>query len=178
MVFHNLELSGAYLIEPELHEDDRGFFSRIWCKEKFSKICETTQIYQINNSYNKKRGTLRGLHFQKPPNSEVKIVRCTKGSIWDVIVDIRVDSLTYGKWFGAELSSDNRLMMYVPKGFAHGLISLTDDSELIYFVSEPYTPESEGAIRWDDPFHGIQWPIDPIFISEKDRLIKDWSPDT
>jgi dTDP-4-dehydrorhamnose 3,5-epimerase len=129
---------------------------------------------QMNNSLTKQKGTVRGLHFQYPPDSEVKLVRCLRGAIWDVIVDIRKNSATYGQWFGAELNQDNRTMMYVPQGFAHGFMSLTDDSEILYLVSSFYNQKSEGTLRWNDPFHGIKWPGEYTVISDKDKSVKDW----
>lgn len=136
-----------------------------------------TRWVQMNNSMSIEIGTLRGLHFQRPPQAEVKIVRCLYGAIWDVIVDIRKGSPTYGCWFGTELSSENRTMMYVPRGFAHGFVSLTGPAEIIYLVSAPYSPEHEGTLRWDDPMHGIAWPMVPRMISDKDKAAADWRDD-
>jgi dTDP-4-dehydrorhamnose 3,5-epimerase len=174
MKFRELPLKGAYTIDLEKHEDDRGFFARYWCQKEFDKIGMDTSIVQINNSLSRKRGTLRGLHFQRPPKSETKILRCICGAIWDVIVDVRVNSPTYGQWFGTELNAENRIMMYVPKGFAHGFISLTDESEIIYLVTELYSSIHEDTLRWDDPFHGIEWPIEPTVLSDKDAEVEDW----
>ena len=168
MKFTELPLDGAYIINQEMHEDDRGFFARYWCQKEFSEQGLVSNIAQINNALSKRRGTLRGLHFQYPPKAEVKIIRCIRGAIWDVIVDIRQNSVKYGQWFGAELSAENRTMIYVPKGFAHGYISLVDDSEIIYLVTEAYSPEHEGTLRWNDEFLGIRWPIQPVIISDKD----------
>lgn len=168
MKFTKLPLNGAYIINQELHEDDRGFFTRSWCQNEFSELGLVSNIVQINNSFSKRRGTLRGLHFQYPPKTETKVIRCIRGAIWDVIVDIRQNSVKYGQWFGVELSAENRTMIYVPKGFAHGYISLMDDSEIIYLVTEAYSPDYEGTLRWNDEFLGIQWPIQPIIISDKD----------
>lgn len=175
MIFKPSPLEGAHLIQLEKFSDERGFFARYFCKEEFKKAGLESEFVQVNNSLSRKKGTLRGLHFQRPPQSEVKLVRCIKGSIWDVIVDIRKGSKTYGKWVGAELNEENRDMMYVPKGFAHGFISLTEDSEILYMVSATYNPELEGTLRWDDPVHGIEWPIQPQVLSEKDQKATDWN---
>jgi len=174
MKFQKINVNDAYLIDLEKHGDDRGFFARYWCKEELDKLGLDSNIVQINNSRSSSKGTLRGLHFQRPPKSETKIVRCISGAIWDVIVDIRSKSSTYGQWFGVELNEENRTMLYVPKGFAHGFVSLTDNSEIIYLVSEFYSLEAEGILRWNDPFHGIEWPVEPNIISEKDNNAPDW----
>jgi len=175
MIFKPLPLEGAHLIQLEKFSDERGFFARYFCKEEFKKTGLESEFVQVNNSLSRKKGTLRGLHFQRPPQAEVKLVRCIKGAIWDVIVDIRKGSKTYGKWVGAELNEENRDMMYVPKGFAHGFISLTEDSEILYMVSATYNPELEGTLRWDDPVHGIEWPIQPRVLSKKDQNATDWN---
>jgi dTDP-4-dehydrorhamnose 3,5-epimerase len=173
MIFTPIFLSGAFVIELDKHEDKRGFFARFFCKREFSAHGLETRWVQINNSFNQKKGTMRGLHFQRPPRSEAKVVRCLRGSIWDVIVDLRKGSPSFGNWFGAELNEDNRSMIYVPRGFAHGFISITDGSEILYLTSEYYSPEYEETLRWDDPLHKIEWPATPKIISEKDRLAKD-----
>ena len=175
MKFQTTKLNDAYLIDLEKRGDERGFFARYWCKNEFENHGLDSNIVQINNSRSASKGTLRGLHFQYPPKAETKIVRCISGAIWDVIVDIRKNSSTYGQWFGAELNEYNRTMLYVPKGFAHGFVSLTDESEIIYLVTEFYSKESEGILRWNDPFHGIKWPVDPTIISEKDNNSPNWN---
>lgn len=152
--------------------DERGFFSRFFCQNEFSENNLNTHWVQINNSLSIDKGTLRGLHFQYPPNAEVKLVRCIKGSIWDVIVDIRKSSSTFGKWFGSVLDETNRTMMYVPKGFAHGFISLEPNSEILYLVSEFYSKKNEETILWNDPNIAIEWPIQPNIISDKDSKAK------
>ena len=177
MIFKPLPLTGAYAINLEKKEDHRGFFARSFCLEELAKQGLEMKIAQINNSMSKYKGTLRGLHFQYPPKAEIKIIRCIRGSIWDVIVDIRKDSPTYGRWYGIELNESNRSLLYVPKGFAHGFLSLTDDAEIIYLVSETYSPAHEGTLRWDDPFHKIQWPIQPHEISQKDTDAPNWQDD-
>lgn len=179
MIFHPLLLDGAYLIDVEKNQDERGFFGRVFCENEFQDRGLVSKWVQINNSFSEKRGTLRGFHFQRPPNSEVKVVRCVKGVIWDVIVDLRHQSKTYGKWYGAELSESNRTMMYVPNGFAHGFITLSDHSEIIYLVSSFYSQPSEGNLIWDDKDVGVVWPITPSLISAKDQknnFLRDIEP--
>ena len=168
MIFKETKLMGNYLINLEIKEDERGFFARYFCKKEFLEKGLNTKWVQINNSESKKVGTLRGLHYQREPYAEVKLVRCLKGVIWDVVVDLRDKSETFGKWFGAKLSHENRTMMYVPKGFAHGFISLEPNSEILYLVSDFYSPDSEGTLIWNDKKVGIDWPIDPKTISSKD----------
>ena len=168
MIFEESHLQGNYLIYLELRSDERGFFARYFCENEFKKHGLNTRWVQINNSMSKEVGTLRGLHFQRPPHAEVKLVRCIKGSIWDVVVDLRKGSATFGKWFGSTLSDQNRTMMYVPEGFAHGYISLEQHSEILYLVSSTYTPAAEGALVWNDPEVRIKWPMEPVVISEKD----------
>lgn len=168
MIFKETNLKGNYLIDLKKKEDDRGFFARFFCEKEFLEKELNISWAQINNSLNKRKGTLRGLHFQRPPNEEVKLIRCLKGAIWDVVVDLRKSSKTFGMWFGAKLSDKNRRMMYVPKGFAHGFISLESNSEILYLVSNFYTPNSEGTIIWNDTDIGIEWPLKPSVISVKD----------
>ena len=162
-------LKGAYLIDLEKREDDRGFFSRLYCTEEFAGKGLENRFIQANNSYSVQKGTLRGLHYQLGESAETKLVRCIKGSFYDVILDLRPDSSTFGRSFGAELSEKNRTMMYVPKGFAHGFLTLEEHSEVLYFVSQYYSKEWERGIRWDDPTFAIQWPSVPIIISERDQ---------
>lgn len=172
MKFTKTPLESSYLINLDPIADERGFFSRLFCENEFSKHNLNTHWVQINNSFSIEKSTLRGLHFQYPPNAEVKLVRCIKGSIFDVIVDIRKSSNTFGKWFGAILDETNRTMMYIPKGFAHGFISLEPNSEILYFVSEFYSKENEETILWNDPNIDIKWPIKPIILSDKDSKAK------
>lgn len=169
MKFEQTKLEGNYLIDLDKKEDERGFFARYFCSKEFGAKDLNTHWVQINNSLSKTKGTLRGLHYQRTPNAEIKLIRCLKGSIWDVVVDLRDSSKTFGEWFGAELSSENRTMMYVPKGFAHGFISLKPDTEILYLVSDFYQPASEGTLIWDDPEININWPLDATIISEKDK---------
>jgi dTDP-4-dehydrorhamnose 3,5-epimerase len=177
MKFHFTALDGARLIEPERKGDDRGFFSRTFCEREFEESGLETRFVQVNTSFNVKRGTLRGLHYQLPPDAEVKVVRCVRGALWDAIVDLRPDSPTYGKSFGAELTAENRLMMYVPRGFAHAILTLSDDAEALYLVSTYYAPARERGIRWDDPAVAVDWPIRPAEISSKDSQWPDLNND-
>lgn len=174
MKFRELPLADAYIIEIEKNGDARGFFARIYCRKEFDDLGLDTNIVQMNDSFSQSKGTLRGIHYQLPPKAETKIVRCIKGSLWDVIVDLRKDSPTFGKWHGETLTADNRKMMYVPKGFGHAFVSLEDNTELIYLVTEFYAPEYERTIRWDDPKFSIKWPIEPVVISDKDNNAPDF----
>jgi dTDP-4-dehydrorhamnose 3,5-epimerase len=169
MIFTETKLRGAYIIEPELIEDERGFFARTLSAEEFSAHGLNPNIAQCNTSLNKRKGTLRGMHYQIAPDEEAKLVRCTAGAIYDVIIDLRRDSPTRAQWFGVELTFQNRLMVYVPAGFAHGYQTLADDTEVFYQVSEYYHPESARGVRWDDPAFGIEWPLPISVISERDR---------
>lgn len=169
MKFIKTSLEGAYLIEPELLCDERGFFSRTYCANEFIASGLPLDIVQSSISFNKLRGTLRGMHYQKQPYSEIKLVRCTQGSIYDVIVDLRSDSNTYMQWFGVELTASNHLSVYIPVGFAHGFITLSDDAEVLYFMSEFYDPAGACGVRWNDPAFKIDWPIPPIVISGRDH---------
>jgi len=169
MKFIETKIKGLYIIEPELKQDERGYFTRVFCKEELGKIGFDFSIVQINRSLNKKSGMIRGMHFQKSPKSEDKIVQCIKGAIYDVAVDLREDSLTYGEWVSAELSEDNKRMFLIPKGFAHGFQSLKDNSEILYFLSEFYSPDYQGGVRFDDPFLNIEWPIGNPFLLERDK---------
>jgi dTDP-4-dehydrorhamnose 3,5-epimerase len=174
MKFHATPLEGARLVELEKHGDDRGFFARLFCEREFREAGLVDHFVQVNNALSARKGTLRGMHYQLGNAAEVKVVRCIRGAIWDVILDLRPDSPTFGKWFGAELTQDNRLMMYVPEGFAHGLITLCDDSEVLYLVSNFYAPEAERGVRWNDSRFGIAWPVAPAEISSKDANWPDF----
>jgi dTDP-4-dehydrorhamnose 3,5-epimerase len=176
MKFHPSPLLGAYTIEPEKRGDDRGFFARVFCENEFSQIGLARKFVQVNNSLSAKKGTLRGMHYQLPPRAEVKVVRCIRGALWDAILDLRPDSPTFGKSFGAELSAENRLMMYVPQGFAHAILTLTEDTEAFYLVNEFYGPEQERGVRWNDPIFNVSWPIDPVEVSAKDAKWPDFDP--
>jgi dTDP-4-dehydrorhamnose 3,5-epimerase len=169
MIFKETPLSGAYVIEPERINDNRGFFARVWCKKELEQHGLKGEISQSNVGFSFRKGTFRGLHFQRPPHAEVKIVRCTRGSIFDVIVDLRPESPSYKRWFGVELSAENRKMIYVPEGMAQGYATLEDSTEINYHTSEFFNAESASGVRFDDPAFGIQWPIDPAVVSEQDR---------
>jgi len=175
MIFEETPLNGAYIIHPERLEDNRGFFARAWCKKEFEQHGLVANLVQCNISYNTSRGTLRGMHYQEKPYEETKLVRCTAGAITDVIIDIRPESTTYKKWISVELSAENRTMLYVPQGFAHGYVTLVDDAEVFYQVSEFYTPGVEHGIRWNDPQFQIVWPMgDNLVISGKDTSWPDY----
>ena len=169
MIFRETPLAGAYLIDQERRGDSRGFFARMFCTTEFAANGLETSFVQMNNSLSAKKGTLRGLHYQLPPAGEVKVVRAVRGALYDVIVDLRPDSPSFKGWFGAELTAENRTMMYVPRGFAHAIFTLTDDVEAVYMVSAFYSPENERGVRFDDPVIGIDWPAAPVEISDKDR---------
>lgn len=174
MIFREGELRGVYIIEPEYRVDDRGFFARIWCQHEFEVCRLNPRLAQCNVSFNHKRGTLRGMHYQLSPHAEVKIVRCTRGGIYDVALDLRPDSPTYKRWQAVELTDRNRLALYIPEGVAHGYQTLTDNTEVYYQVSEFYSPDSEAGIRWNDPALAIRWPLlDPI-VSSKDARWPDF----
>ena len=173
MIFTETKIKGVYIIGPELLTDERGFFARSFCKEEFQKHGLDTDIVQCNISYNKKKGTLRGMHYQVPPFEEAKIVSCTKGSIYDVVVDLRRESLTYCQWVSTELSEKNFKMMYIPKGCAHGFQTLEDEAIVYYQMTEFFHPECARAVRWDDPAIGIIWPVPARIISEKDQKSVD-----
>ena len=177
MNFQETKLKGAFVINLDKHSDERGFFARSFCKNEFDKLGLNHDIVQINNSLSKRKGTLRGMHYQLFPKQEDKIIRCINGSIYDVIVDMRKDSDTFLKWFGIELSQVNRKALYVPKGFAHGYITLFDNSELFYLSTEYYFPDLERGIRWDDPMINIKWPVSIDEISQKDSNHPYYSPD-
>lgn len=176
MIFEETKLRGAFLVGLERREDSRGFFARTWCANEFADQGLTTEVVQANVSFNPRQGTLRGMHFQHAPHAETKLVRCTSGAIYDVIIDLRPESETYKQWLGVELTADNRRALFVPEGFAHGYQTLAPDSEVFYQVSEYYTPGAEGGVRWDDPAFGIEWPDpDDAFLSEKDRSWPDFT---
>jgi len=168
MIFTETKLKGAYLIDLDKHEDERGFFARSWCTDEFERHGLNPRLVQCNISFNKKLGTLRGLHYQSSPYQEAKLVRCTMGALYDVIIDLRSDSSSFKKWFSVELTAQNRRSLYVPEGFAHGFQTLVDDTEVFYQMSEFFHPECARGVRWDDPAFGIVWPISNAIISKKD----------
>lgn len=174
MIFTQTKLKGAYVVELERREDERGFFARTWCADEFKKVGLKTNLVQQNMSLTFKKGTLRGMHFQKSPYEETKVVRCTRGAIYDVIIDLRKNSPTYKKWFGIELTADNYTMLYIPEGFAHGFVTLTDDVEVTYLVTQFYTPSAENGVRYNDPAFGIVWPEQIKHVSDKDAQVPDY----
>ncbi|MEA3410991.1 MAG: dTDP-4-dehydrorhamnose 3,5-epimerase [Pseudomonadota bacterium] len=173
MKFTETRLPGAYVVEPEPLVDERGFFARAWCSSEFEKNGLVNRSVQANMSSTRKKGTMRGLHHQVPPHAETKFFRCTRGSLFDVIVDLRKDSPTFRQWTGLELSAENHVAIYVPEGFAHGYLTLEDETDAYYQVSEFYTPGAERGFRYDDPAFGIDWPIEPRVVSDKDL---SWEP--
>jgi dTDP-4-dehydrorhamnose 3,5-epimerase len=168
MKFTPTEIADVFVVELEKREDDRGFFARGFCQREFEEHGMVSQVVQANISYNKYKGTLRGMHYQVSPYEETKFLRCTKGAVYDVIIDMRPESLSYMKWFGVELTDKNYKMLYVPRNFAHGFQTLEDETEVMYLVSEFYAPQSERGVRFDDPAFNIQWPLEVAQISEKD----------
>ena len=177
MIFTPLELEGAFLVDLEPRADERGFFARAWCRDEFEAQGLDPALVQCNLSFNHLSGTLRGMHFQRAPHAEAKLIRCTRGAILDVIVDLRPDSTTHAQWLGVKLTDENRTALYVPEGFAHGYQTLVDSTETLYQVSAAYAPDAEGGVRWDDPAFAIEWPdADPRIVSEKDRAWPDYDP--
>lgn len=177
MIFKETNLKGAFVIELEKRVDERGFFARAWCRREFEAYGLDTGLVQSNLSFSKKAGTLRGMHYQAAPFEETKLVRCIRGAIYDVIIDLRPNSPTYKQWIAVELTEDNGRMLYVPKGFAHGFQTLVNNVEVFYHVTQFYTPEAERGLRWNDPQFGIKWPeVEHRIISEKDRSWPDYTP--
>lgn len=175
MKFTQTKLDGAYIIELEKIEDDRGFFARAWCKDEFKAHGLSENVAQSNIAFNRHKGILRGMHRQTHPFEEVKVVRCIRGSIYDVIVDLRKESETYKQWTGVRLTSENRIALYVPEGFGHGYLTLEENSEVFYQVSQFYSPEHENGVRWNDPAFGIEWPdAGGYLISDKDQAWPDF----
>ena len=174
MIFKETNLKGAFLIELDKLQDERGFFARSYCQREFEEHGLNPRVVQCNVSYNIKKGTMRGMHYQVPPYEEAKLVRCIKGAIYDVIIDLRPDSQTYMKHYGVQLDSENRSMLFVPEGFAHGFLTLEDNTEVFYQMSEFYAPGSARGFRWNDPAFGIEWPMEIKVISERDRTYPDF----
>jgi dTDP-4-dehydrorhamnose 3,5-epimerase len=168
-------VDGAFLIEPERRSDERGFFARLWCAEELAARGLVARISQINTGVSPRRGTLRGLHYQLPPHEEVKIVRCFRGAVFDVVVDLRRGSPSYRRWMGVELTAENTRLLYVPEGCAHGYLTLTDDVELVYLTSRPYAPEAARGVRFDDPAFGIAWPAPVRVVSRADETWPSFS---
>jgi dTDP-4-dehydrorhamnose 3,5-epimerase len=175
MKFYETPVKGVFKIGLEERGDDRGFFARAFCAEEFAAHGLETQFVQANVSRSTHKGTLRGMHYQLGTSAEVKLVRCTAGALFDVALDLRPDSPSFGQWFGAELTADNHEMLYIPRGCAHGFLSLSDDAEVFYLVSAPYSPQDERGVRYDDPRFAIAWPAAAAHISAKDAAHPDYS---
>jgi len=169
LIFTPTPLEGAFVVELELLEDDRGFFARSFCEKEFEAQSLAPRFVQCNVSFNRSKGTLRGLHYQAEPFAEEKLVRCTGGAIMDVMVDLRPASATFGRWHGVQLDDENRRALYIPKGFAHGFQTLTDAAEVLYLMSAFYRPGAARGIRWDDPTIGVEWPLPDPIVSERDQ---------
>lgn len=177
MRFFETELPGAFVIELERLEDERGFFARTFCEKEFAAHGLATSMVQCSVSYNRRRGTVRGMHYQTAPHREAKLIRCTAGAIWDAIVDLRPASPTHLEWTAVELSADTRRMLYVPERFAHGFQTLYDDTEVFYQMNHPYVAEAWRGFRWSDPRFAIPWPLETNVISERDRNLPDFAPE-
>ena len=177
MKFKEAPIAGVFAIELDKRGDDRGFFARLFCQREFGEQGLVTEFPQINTSRSAHKGTLRGLHYQLAPAAETKLVRCIHGAVYQLSLDLREQSATFGQSFGIELTAENRRMAYVPEGCANAFLSLEDDTELMYLVSAFYSPELERGIRWNDPAFGIRWPIEPTVVSDKDRAHRDFDRD-
>lgn len=169
MIFIETALKGAFQVDIEPHRDDRGFFARSFCQHEFGAMGLKSSVAQCNVSFNRQKGTLRGMHFQVAPKAEAKLVRCTRGAIYDVIIDLRPESVTWCSWMAVELTEENSRMLYIPEGFAHGFQTLKENSEVFYHMFEFYSPEHARGVRWDDPAFGIAWPLAAPLLSGKDR---------
>jgi dTDP-4-dehydrorhamnose 3,5-epimerase len=174
VILHKTALKGTYILDIERLEDQRGFFARAWCKKEFAVYGLNSDLLQSNLGFSKKRGTLRGMHYQVAPCEETKLVRCTMGAIYDVALDLRRDSPTYQQWIGVELTADNRRMLYIPEGCAHGYQTLVDKTEIVYQAAQFYAPECARGVRYDDPTFGIQWPLTVQVISDTDKNWPDY----
>jgi dTDP-4-dehydrorhamnose 3,5-epimerase len=174
VIFTPTALAGAYIIDPQPLQDHRGFFARTWCRKEYEAHGLDARIAQCSISYNARKGTLRGMHFQKPPQEEIKVVCCTRGALYDVIIDLRAESPSFAQHLAVELTQHNRRMLYIPAGFAHGFQTLEDDTEVSYQMSEFYRPESACGVRWNDPAFNIAWPIRPPIILERDASYPDF----
>jgi len=174
MIFNETQLKGAFIIELERREDNRGFFARTWDQHEFEARGLNQRLVQCNVSYNINKGTVRGMHYQDKPYEEAKLVRCTMGALYDVIIDLRRDSPTFKQWTGIELTADNHRMHYIPEGFAHGFLTLEDRTEVFYQMSEIYVPDKARGVRWNDPAFGVKWPIAIRVISERDKNYPDF----
>ncbi len=176
MIFQETALKGAFIVDLERLQDERGYFARTWDRREFETRGLNPGIVQCSVSFNAKKGTLRGMHYQAKPHEEAKLVRCTMGAVYDVMIDLRPDSPTFTKWVGVDLTAENHRMLYIPEGFAHGFLTLKDRSEVYYQMSQAHVPESSRGIRWNDPSFGIQWPRPVAVISERDKNYPDFQP--
>lgn len=174
MTFTETKIPGAWIIDVDRREDERGFFARAFCEAEMSAHGIRFHVTQANVSWCRARGTLRGLHYQAEPHAEPKIVRCTRGAMWDVAVDLRRDSPAFTRWVGVELTPENGRMLYVPPGLAHGFLALADDTEVFYLMGAPYVPEAARTVRWNDPAFGIEWPFEPEIMAPGDRDCASW----
>jgi dTDP-4-dehydrorhamnose 3,5-epimerase len=175
MTFTELPLPGAFVVDIQRMEDERGFFARGWCRREFEGAGLASEFAQRNIGFNPRKGTLRGMHYQAAPHAEVKLVRCTRGAVCDVVIDLRPESGTFRKWHAVELSAGNHRMIYVPEGFAHGYLTLADETEICYDTTRFYHPDSARGVRFDDPAFAIDWPGSPVLVSEKDRSYPDFT---
>ena len=173
MLIQETGLAGVRVIEIEKKGDERGYFARTFCEEEFGAAGLVTRFVQSSQSHNRRRGTVRGMHFQRPPHAEVKVVRVVRGAVWDVIIDLREESPSYGRWEGFDLSAENGRILYIPEGFAHGFQTLEDDTDVTYQISRPHTPGMDGGVRWNDPAFGITWPLEVSVIAAKDMAWPD-----
>jgi dTDP-4-dehydrorhamnose 3,5-epimerase len=176
MIFHPSELPGAFVIELQPFEDERGHFARLWDPGTFEQHGLNPRLAQCSLAFNHRAGTVRGMHFQKPPHAEAKLVRCARGAIYDAIIDLRPDSPTFRRWTGLELTDQNHRMLYIPEGFAHGYITLADNTEVLYWITAPYVPEAASGVRWNDPAFGLIWPRDVVCINARDAGWPDFTP--
>lgn len=176
MIFTELKVKDAYLVEVERLKDERGFFARTWCPQEFLEHGLDPNLAQCSISLNHKRGTLRGMHLQLPPHAETKLVRCTQGALYDVVIDLRGNSPSYMVWDAVELTADNRKALYVPKGCAHGFLTLEDNTEVLYQISEFHAPGYARGVRWNDPQFSVRWPAEVVIIAQKDQSYEDYDP--
>jgi dTDP-4-dehydrorhamnose 3,5-epimerase len=176
MIFAEVRLRGAYVINTEKHEDERGFFARTFCEQEFAAQGLVTRFVQASTSFSVRKGTLRGMHYQLAHKAETKVIWCVRGALHDVILDLRPESSTFGQNFSMDLTAENRCMMYIPKGFAHGFLTLAEDTEAYYLIDEFYDPEYGRGVRWNDPTFAIPWPDQPVVISERDQNYRDFDP--
>lgn len=175
MVFEETRISGVFIVMPERHPDERGFFARTWCEQEFAAKGLNPRLVQCSVSFNAKKGTLRGVHYQAEPHREAKLVRCTRGGLFDVALDLRPGSSTYLQWTAVELTAENGCALYIPEGCAHGFLTLQEGTEALYQMSEFYHPESARGVLWNDPAFGIEWPFEPVVISERDKSYPEFS---